>query len=125
MTDIAEEKTTLNTENTETGPEGAQAMTDAVLEAQIKAAAMAYAKYLKDNDFAPGDATFAEPEELGVDFDALEAEAEAAGLDFEMEEPPAEEEPEQEERPSVLESLKQPLEDRGDRKGGRGEEEVL
>ena len=96
MTDIAEEKTTLNTENTETGPEDAQAMTDAVLEAQIRAAAMAYAKYLKDNDLAPGDATFAEPEELGVDFDALEAEAEAAGLDFEMEEPPAEEEPVQE-----------------------------
>ncbi len=99
MTDIAEEKTTLNTENTETGPEDAQAVTDAVLEAQIRAAAMAYAKYLKDNDLAPGDATFAEPEELGVDFDALEAEAEAAGLDFEMEEPPAEEEPEQEEVP--------------------------
>lgn len=96
MTDIAEEKTTLNTENTETGPEDAQAVTDAVLEAQIKAAAMAYAKYLKDNDLAPGDATFAEPEELGVDFDALEAEAEAAGLNFEMEEPPAEEEPVQE-----------------------------
>ena len=96
MTDIAEEKTTLNTENTETGPEDAQAVTDAVLEAQIRAAAMAYAKYLKDNDLAPGDATFAEPEELGVDFDALEAEAEAAGLDFDMEEPPAEEEPVQE-----------------------------
>jgi murein DD-endopeptidase MepM/ murein hydrolase activator NlpD len=96
MTDIAEEKTTLNTENTETGPEDAQAVTDTVLEAQIKAAAMAYAKYLKDNDLAPGDATFAEPEELGVDFDALEAEAEAAGLDFDMEEPPAEEEPVQE-----------------------------
>lgn len=91
MTDIAEEKTTLNTDNTETGPEKAEAMTDSVLEAKIKAAAMAYARYLKENDLAPGDATFAEPEELGVDFDALEAEAEAAGIDIVTGEPEAEE----------------------------------
>ena len=103
MTDIAEEKTTLNTDNTETGPEKAEAMTDSVLEAKIKAAAMAYARYLKENDLAPGDATFAEPEELGVDFDALEAEAEAAGIDIVTGEPehvPAEEEPEPEEEPA-------------------------
>lgn len=96
MTDIAEEKTTLNTDNTETGPDKAEAMTDSVLEAKIKAAAMAYARYLKENDLAPGDATFAEPEELGVDFDALEAEAEAAGIDTVAEEPEAEEAPAEE-----------------------------
>lgn len=84
MTDIAEEKTTLNTENTETEPENAEDMKDAIFEAKIKAAALAYAKYLKENDLAPGDATFAEPENLGVDFDALEAEAEAAGIDMEL-----------------------------------------
>ena len=97
MTDIKEEKTSLNTENTEAGPEEADAVKDAAFDAQIKAAAMAYARYLKENDLAPGDATFAEPEDLGVDFDALEAEAEAKGIDIETEEPeadPAEEEPE-------------------------------
>ena len=70
MTDIPEEKITLNTDiadNAEAGAseaeENAGAAQDNVLSAQIRAAALAYAKYLKDNDLAPGDATFAEPEE--------------------------------------------------------------
>lgn len=34
---------------------------------QIRAAALAYARYLKEHDLKPGDVTFAEPETLGVD----------------------------------------------------------
>ena len=91
MTDIPEEKITLNTDiadNAEAGAseaeENAGAAQDNVLSAQIRAAALAYAKYLKDNDLAPGDATFAEPEDLGVSFDALEEHAEAEETEIEI-----------------------------------------
>lgn len=36
-------------------------------ENQIRAAALAYARYLNEHDLTPGDATFLEPEELGIE----------------------------------------------------------
>ena len=59
-------------------------------DAQIRALALAYARYLKDHDLAPGDATYVEPEEIGVSVDGLDVE-----LDIEVSED--EEAPEQEE----------------------------
>ena len=53
-----EEKTLLNTEIEEDQPE--------LDDQQIKAAALAYARYLRDNDLSPGDATFAEPHEISI-----------------------------------------------------------
>jgi len=66
---------------------------------QIRAAALAYAKYLRDNDLAPGDATFAEPEELGVDLE----ERKTTGTEETPEDSPEEnqeEEPGEEEAPA-------------------------
>ena len=58
-------------------------------DAQIRALALAYARYLKDHNLAPGDATNVEPEEIGVSVDGLDVE-----LDIEVSED--EEAPEQE-----------------------------
>lgn len=61
MTYNETEDKTLNTEIDPEVEEDAQPMLD---DDQIRAAALAYAKYLTDKGLAPGDATFVEPEEL-------------------------------------------------------------
>ena len=43
-------------------------------DAQIRALALAYARYLKEHDLAPGDATYVEPEEIGVSMDGFDVE---------------------------------------------------
>ena len=111
MTDIAEEKTTLNTDNKEAEPAAKEEKAeeklsrDTVLSAQIRAAALAYARYLKENDLSPGDATFAEPEDLGVDFDALEEHALEAEV-YETPEEPDDRTPEAAAEP-VIELIKE------------------
>lgn len=54
--------------------EKAESKSPDLTEDEIKALASAYAKYLKDHELAPGDASFVEPEDLGleIDFDAEE-----------------------------------------------------
>lgn len=107
MTDIEEEKTTLKTEYTESEAEEKTETQDAEFKARIRAAAVLYAKYLKENNLAPGDASFAEPEELGVDFDALEAEAESVGFKAEEiheDKAPEEEAPEPNDEPEKPEA---------------------
>ena len=108
-------------------------------DAQIRALALAYARYLKEHDLAPGDATYVEPEELGVSVDGLDVEfdmdpngdEEAPALPEEqLEEEPAEEpaeelpaeetvedeetpveEPVEEEIPEVEEPVEEPAEE--------------
>ena len=43
-------------------------------DAQIRALALAYARYLKEHDLVPGDATYVEPEEIGVSMDGFDVE---------------------------------------------------
>ena len=43
-------------------------------DAQIRALALAYARYLKEHDLVPGDATNVEPEDLGVSSDGFDVE---------------------------------------------------
>ena len=85
-------------------------------EAQIRALALAYARYLKDNDIAPGEPTFAEPDaEMLEELDELLAEPEAepdeeteAAWDypeFDEIEVPEIEEPEAEEAAEVEDEL--------------------
>ena len=59
-------------------------------DAQIRALALAYARYLKEHDLVPGDATNVEPEDLGVSADGLDVESEEEEIP-EAEESPAEE----------------------------------
>lgn len=85
-------------------------------DAQIRALALAYARYLKEHDLAPGDATNVEPEDLGVSADGLDVESEEEVIPEEVpveeelieetpEEVPTEEEPaEEEETPEAEES---------------------
>ena len=63
-------------------------------DAQIRALALAYARYLKEHDLAPGDATNIEPEDLGVSADGLDVESEEEEI---PEEVPVEEELQEEE----------------------------
>ena len=68
-------------------------------DAQIRALALAYARYLKEHDLVPGDATNVEPEDLGVSADGLDVESEEEEIP-EAEEAQAEEpvgEPQEEE----------------------------
>ena len=68
-------------------------------DAQIRALALAYARYLKEHDLVPGDATNIEPEDLGVSADGIDVEPEEEEIP-EAEETPAEEpvdEPQEEE----------------------------
>ena len=83
MTDKDIEVTTVNNEaeDEETKPvevysEKADAEAPVLDSEQIKAAALAYAKYLREQGLIPGDATFVEPEEIGVDLEEKTAEAE-------------------------------------------------
>ena len=69
MTFNETEEKTLNTEIEAKAEEEAAAEPEeeahpSLDDAQIKAAALAYARYLKDNDLAPGDATTTEPGEI-------------------------------------------------------------
>ena len=95
MTDREFEEKTLNTEeNEETKPvevysETAETEAPDLDEEQIRAAALAYAKYLKEQGLEPGEATFVEPEELGVDLEERKAEEPE---EEKAEEPKAEEE---------------------------------
>lgn len=59
-------------------------------EGEIRAAALAYAKFLNKNNIAPGEPTFAEPEELGLDMD-FDAKEETEEAEAETEEAEAEE----------------------------------
>ena len=43
-------------------------------DAQIRALTLAYARYLKEHDLVPGDATYVEPEEIGVSMDGFDVE---------------------------------------------------
>lgn len=52
---------------------------------QIKAAALAYAKYLREQGLIPGDVTFVEPEELGVELEEKEEEPAAEDPESEPE----------------------------------------
>ena len=77
MTDKATEEIIKTEENEETAPvkvysETAEIEIPQLDDEQIKAAALAYAKYLNEQGLEPGDATFAEPEELGVDLEEKE-----------------------------------------------------
>ena len=76
MTDKDIEITTVNNEaeDEETKPvevysEKAETEAPNLDSEQIKAAALAYAKYLREQGLIPGDATFVEPEEIGVDLE--------------------------------------------------------
>ena len=88
MTDKDIEVTTVNNEaeDEETKPvevhsEKADTEAPDLDSEQMRAAALAYAKYLREKGLIPGDATFVEPEEIGVDLEekpeAEETEAEA------------------------------------------------
>lgn len=68
MTVNETEEKTLNTEIEE---EAQPVLNDA----QIRAAALAYAKYLKDNDLVPGDAAFEESEKDGIEAGEVPEEA--------------------------------------------------
>ena len=70
--------------------EEAEPGTPEIDDAQIRALALAYARYLKEHDLAPGDATYVEPEEIGVsdDFDIE--------FDFDLEDDETPEESEEE-----------------------------
>ena len=52
----------------------AEPETPEIDDAQIRALALAYARYLKEHDLAPGDATYVEPEEIGVSMDGFDVE---------------------------------------------------
>ena len=97
MTDREFEEKTLNKEDSEeTRPVDVYSET-ADIEApdldseQIKAAALAYAKYLREQGLIPGDATFVEPEDLGVDLEEKAAETEEAPAETKEDEPEPEE----------------------------------
>ncbi len=104
MTDKDIEVTTVNNEaeDEETKPvevysEKADAEVPDLDSEQIKAAALAYAKYLREQGLIPGDATFVEPEEIGVDLEEKTAEAEDSPEEENAEaEETAEAEPEEE-----------------------------
>ena len=95
MTDKDIEVTTVNNEaeDEETKPvevysEKADAEAPDLDSEQIKAAALAYAKYLREQGLIPGDATFVEPEEIGVDLEEKTAEAEEKAPEQKKEEAP-------------------------------------
>ena len=80
-------------------PETAEPEMPEIDDAQIRALALAYARYLKEHDLVPGDATNIEPEDLGVSADGLDVESEEEEIP-EAEEAQAEEpvgEPQEEE----------------------------
>ena len=93
MTDKDIEVTTVNNEaeDEETKPvevysEKADTEAPDLDSEQIKAAALAYAKYLREQGLIPGEATFVEPEEIGVDLEEEKAEPEAEAEEAKIEE---------------------------------------
>lgn len=115
MTDKDTEVKTINTEaeDEETRPaevyaETAEEQAPDLDEEQIKAAALAYAKYLRDMGLEPGDATFADPEELGVDLEEKKPDEDPEEPENpEKTEEPAEAEPEKAEEPTEQEPQKE------------------
>ena len=94
MTDKDIEVTTVNNEaeDEETKPvevysETAEEEAPELDSEQIKAAALAYAKYLREQGLIPGDATFVEPEDLGVDLEENQPETEEKNTEPEEKEP--------------------------------------
>jgi len=94
MTDKDIEVTTVNNEAedeeikpVEVYSEKADAEAPDLDSEQIKAAALAYAKYLREQGLIPGDATFVEPEEIGVDLEEKASEEEQAETEGSIEEP--------------------------------------
>ena len=76
-------------------------------DAQIRALALAYARYLKEHDLVPGDATNVEPEDLGVSADGLDVESEEEEISVEVpvdEDVPEAETPDEEEIPEAEEA---------------------
>lgn len=88
-----EEKKEQDKKPVEVYSEIAETTAPEISDAHIRAMALAYARYLRENGLAPGDATFVDPSELGIDLDAPEEAEEPVP----EEEPVAEEEPEAEE----------------------------
>lgn len=116
MTDKDTEVKTINTEaeDEETRPaevyaETAEEQAPDLDEEQIKAAALAYAKYLRDMGLEPGDATFADPEELGVDLEEKKP-------DEDPEEP---EKPEEQTEPAETELQKEEKAAEAEKKAGK------
>ena len=112
MTDKDIEVTTVNNEaeDEETKPvevysETAEEEAPELDSEQIKAAALAYAKYLREQGLIPGDATFVEPEDLGVDLEEKASEPEEK--EPEPEENKPEQEPENEKKDSEERKKKQ------------------
>ena len=85
---VKEEKKEEKKKPVEIYAEKAEVTAPELDDAQIRAAALAYARYLKDKGLSPGDATFVEPEELEVDLEEKkeEAVAEEASSDEEKKE---------------------------------------
>ena len=75
-------------------------------DAQIRALALAYARYLKEHDLAPGDATNVEPEDLGVSSDGFDVEFD---MEFDEEEKAPAEEPADE--PAEIQAEEEPSEE--------------
>ena len=75
-------------------------------DAQIRALALAYARYLKEHDLVPGDATNVEPEDLGVSADGLDVEFD---MEFDEEEKAPAEEPADE--PAEIQAEEEPSEE--------------
>ena len=95
MADKTTEEKTINTEQDKQKDKPAEVYAEIadipapeLDETQIREAALAYARYLKQNGLTPGDITFVDPEEIGVEF----KESPAAEI---IEEPAAEVEPEE------------------------------
>jgi len=102
MTDREPEEKILNTEESEEDKavpvysETAETEAPDLDDEQIKAAALAYAKYLTEKGLIPGDATFVEAEELGVDLEKKPAEESAEEPEAAEPEPEAESSAEEE-----------------------------
>ena len=75
-------------------------------DAQIRALALAYARYLKEHDLVPGDATNVEPEDLGVSSDGFDVEFD---MEFDEEEKAPAEEPADE--PAEIQAEEEPSEE--------------
>ena len=75
-------------------------------DAQIRALALAYARYLKEHDLVPGDATNVEPEDLGVSSDGFDVEFD---MEFDEDEEAPAEEPADE--PAEIQAEEEPSEE--------------
>lgn len=97
MTDIGNEDNRITSETEDEGKKPAEVWSEKaedkspeLTDKQMRAAVLAYARYLREKGLEPGDATFVEPEDLGVDIESPAEEEPAA--EAEPEEAPAAEE---------------------------------